>query len=69
MITTKQLADHIYKYVQNISEKKMLNPDSVDDNNEINYISNLMVLHFEPDTHLGSKVFESTNIENRNFGC
>lgn len=69
MITTKQLADHIYKYVQNISEKKMLNPDSVDDNNEINYISNLMVLHFEPDTHLGSKGFESTNIENRNFGC
>lgn len=69
MITTKQLAAHIYTYVQNISEKKMLNPDSVDDNNEINYISNLMVLHFEPDSHLGSKGFEATNIENRNFGC
>ena len=69
MITTRQLAAHIYKYVQDISEKKMLDPDSVDENNEINYISNLMVLHFEPDSHLGSKGFESTEIENRNFDC
>jgi len=66
MITTRQLADHIYKYVQKISEKKMLDPDSVDENNEINYISNLMVLHFEPDSHLGSKGFESTSLENLN---
>ena len=33
MITTRQLAAHIYKYVQDISEKKMLDPDSVDENN------------------------------------
>lgn len=66
MITTRQLASHIYKYVQDISEKKMLDPDSVDENNEINYISNLIVLHFEPDSHLGSKGFESIPLENLN---
>jgi len=66
MITTRQLATHIYKYVKDISEKKSLDPDSVDENNEINYISNLMVLHFEPDDHLGSKGFESISLENLN---
>jgi len=71
MITTRQLAAHIYKYVQDISEKKMLDPDSVNDINEINYISHLMTLHFEPDNHLGSKGFESlpSDLQNRNFGC
>jgi hypothetical protein len=44
----------------------MLDPDSVDENNEINYISNLMILHFEPDSHPGSKGFESTSLENLN---
>jgi len=69
MITTKELATHIYNYVQSISEKKKTDPNSVYDNNEINYISHLMTLHFEPDNHLGSKGFEPISIENRNFGC
>jgi hypothetical protein len=69
MVTTRQLAKHIYEYVQIVSDKKKIDPDSVSDINEINYISNLMTLHFEPDDHLGSKGFYPTHIENRNFGC
>jgi hypothetical protein len=68
-MTTRELSKHIYEYVQTVSEKKKIDTDSVNDINEINYISHLMTLHFEPDNHLGSKGFESTNLENRNFGC
>jgi hypothetical protein len=68
-MTTRELSKHIYEYVQTVSEKKRIDTDSVNDINEINYISHLMTLHFEPDNHLGSKGFESTNLENRNFGC
>ena len=69
MFTTRQLAKHIYEYVQTVSEKKKIDTDSVNDVNEINYISHLITLHFEPDNHLGSKGFHPTHIENRNFGC
>ena len=66
MMTTRELSKHIYEYVQNVSEKKRKDPNYTDDTNEINYISNLMVLHFEPDDHLGSKGFESISLENLN---
>ena len=71
MFTTRQLAKHIYEYVQTVSEKKKIDTDSVNDVNEINYISHLITLHFEPDNHLGSKGFVSlpSDIQNRNFGC
>jgi hypothetical protein len=70
-MTTRELSKHIYEYVQTVSEKKRIDTDSVNDINEINYISHLMTLHFEPDNHLGSKGFVSlpSDIQNRNFGC
>jgi len=69
MMTTRELSKHIYEYVQNVSEKKRKDPNYTDDTNEINYISHLITLHFEPDNHLGSKGFVSSDIQNRNFGC
>jgi len=47
MITSRELAKHIYEYVQSISEKKKKDLNSINDNNEINYISNLITLHFD----------------------
>jgi len=60
MITTRELATHIYNRVSEIAIKKENGTwDSSNEQNEISYIQNLMELHFEPDEHLGSKGFIS----------
>jgi hypothetical protein len=63
-MTTRELAKYIYEY--SVKTEKEGNFDEID---TINYLSHLMQLHFEPDSHLGSKGFESTNVENRGWGC
>jgi len=73
MITTRELATHIYRRVLEVASKKE-NSDwgSTNDQNEISYIQNLMELHFEPDGHLGSKGFISiskTDDTRTEYGC
>ena len=60
MITTRELATHIYNRISEIAIKKENGTwDPSNEQNEISYIQNLMELHFEPDDHLGSKGFIS----------
>jgi hypothetical protein len=76
-MTNTELARHIYFYSQ--SCKSELPSGQIwsehDDRMAINYIANLMELHFEPQNHLGSKGFESVSTRNNNkenspiFGC
>lgn len=71
-MTNTELAKHIYFYSQNCKNE---NPNGhiwteQDDKLAINYIANLMELHFEPHNHLGSKGFMSIDVEKRSeFGC
>jgi hypothetical protein len=71
-MTTRELAKHIYNYAQTCKNDKPKGHDWTenDDNQSINYISHLIELHFEPQTHLGSKGFLSTSSDKRSeFGC
>lgn len=76
-MTNTELARHIYFYSQNCKDEKKDGEVwcSADDTQVINYIANLMELHFEPQNHLGSKGFESVPTRNNNslnspiFGC
>jgi hypothetical protein len=77
-MSNTELAKHIYFYSQNCKNEKQSDSlwDDLDDKQVINYIANLMELHFEPQNHLGSKGFISTSkkkdivIKNSpNFGC
>lgn len=76
-MTNTELAKHIYFYSQNCKNEKKAGEywTDLDDRQVINYIANLMELHFEPQNHLGSKGFESipsslkTNNNIPNFGC
>jgi len=71
-MTNTELARHIYHYSQNCKkEKASTTPwDEHDDRQVINYIANLMELHFDHKNHLGSRGFESINTKNSpNFGC
>ena len=77
-MSNTELAKHIYFYSQNCKNEKKLDSlwDDLDDKQVINYIANLMELHFEPQNHLGSKGFISTSKKNDiviknspNFGC
>jgi hypothetical protein len=69
-MTTRDLAKHIYNFVIE-SENKMEKESFIPNNNDvINYISYLMELHFEPESHLGSMGFMSTsNVDRNEFGC
>lgn len=73
MITTRELATHIYNRVLEISEKKKNDiQGEINDTNEILYIQNLIELYIEPDNHLGSKGFVSISKENDTrlgYGC
>jgi hypothetical protein len=76
-MTNTELARHIYFYSQNC--KSELPSEQIwtdhDDRMAVNYIANLMELHFEPKNHLGSKGFESISKRNNSnenspiFGC
>lgn len=77
-MTNTELARHIYFYTQNCKNKK--NSDlpwsESDDKEVINYIANLMEMHFEQPNNLGSKGFLSIskikntdNTNSPNFGC
>lgn len=71
-MTTKELAKHIYFYSQNCKNEKTGDGswNEQDDNQAINYISNLIELHFEPENHLGSKGFVNISQDKRSeFGC
>ena len=77
-MSNTELAKHIYFYSQNCKNEKKSDSlwDDLDDKQVINYIANLMELHFEPQNHLGSKGFISTSKKNDivikhfpNFGC
>lgn len=74
-MSTTELAKHIYFYAQNCKSDKISNQEwnEQDDRQVINYIANLMELHFEPSNHLGSKGFSSISkldINDRlDFGC
>lgn len=71
-MTTRELAKHIYNYVKTCKNDKPKGHvwTEQDDNQSINYISHLIELHFEPQTHLGSKGFVSTSPDKRSeFGC
>jgi hypothetical protein len=69
-MTTRDLAKHIYNFVIE-NENKMEKESFIPNNNDvINYISHLMELHFDPESHLGSKGFVSTSSVGRTeFGC
>jgi hypothetical protein len=71
-MSNTELAKHIYFYSQ--SCKNELPPGHIwtekDDRTAINYIANLIELHFEPQNHLGSKGFLSISKDIRSeFGC
>lgn len=71
-MTTKELAKHIYFYSQNCRAEKQGGEEwnEHDDNQIINYISNLIELHFVPENHLGSKGFLNISEDKRSeFGC
>lgn len=72
MITTRELATHIYQRICEVAAKKQNDLNDVNDHNEISYIQNLIELHYEPDNHLGSKGFVSiSKIKDTRteFGC
>jgi hypothetical protein len=73
MITTRELATHIYNRIIEVAEKKKnSNCESISDVNEISYIQNLIELHYEPDNHLGSKGFISISKDQdtrTEYGC
>jgi hypothetical protein len=70
MITTRELATHIYNRIIEVAAKKSQNSESINDVNEISYIQSLIELHFEPDNHLGSKGFISISKDSRTeYGC
>ena len=70
-MTTRDLAKHIYNFVienENKLKKEKFIPRA-NNNDGINYISHLMELHFDPESHLGSKGFLSTSsVERSEFG-
>lgn len=71
-MSTNELSKHIYNYCLNRKNNK--HKDYVwnenDDLEVINYISNLIELHFDPQSTLGSKGFLSTTKDIRSeFGC
>ena len=68
-MTTRELATHIYNHIQKIVDKKINNDPTVDDKEQILYLENLMITHFEIDNHLGSKGFVSISKESNNYGC
>ena len=74
-MTNTEFAKHIYSHCLSVFESKKFvsDWDEKDDRQVINYIANLMELHFEPDTHLGSKGFLSISKmqlnNDPNFGC
>lgn len=71
-MTNTELAKHIYNYSQNCKSEKPVGYSwsEYDDKQVINYIANLMELHFEPHNHLGSKGFISISKDKRSeFGC
>lgn len=77
VMTNTELARHIYFYSKNCESEKTSDLPwcDLDDKQAINYIANLMELHFEPQNHLGSKGFKSIPTRNNNnenspiFGC
>jgi len=76
-MTNTELAKHIYQYSQNCKSElpQCQTWSEHDDRIAINYIANLMELHFEPQNHLGSKGFEKISVRNNGlsnspiFGC
>ena len=58
-MTTREVATHIYYHIQNIVEEKINDGIQIDEKDQILYIENLMVTHFEIDNVLGSKGFMS----------
>lgn len=62
-MTTRELATHIYYHIQNVYEEKKKKGSEINDKDEILYIENLMVLHFEIENNLGSKGFVSISKE------
>jgi hypothetical protein len=66
-MTTRDLATHIYNHIHRIIEKKE-NGETLNDKEQILYIENLMITHFEIDNNLGSKGFVSISRE-LNDGC
>lgn len=71
-MSNRDLAKHIYKYVLESQERLRLAPHLDVETETINYIGNLMDLHYEPESNLGSRGFLSITKEKdfrQNFGC
>jgi hypothetical protein len=62
-MTSRELATHIYYHIQNVTDEKKKKGSEINDKDEILYIENLMVLHFEIENNLGSKGFVSISKE------
>lgn len=68
-MTTRELATYIYYHVQGLVEKKRESDEIIDDKDQILYLENLMITHFEIDNVLGAKGFMSISKESNNYGC
>jgi hypothetical protein len=68
-MTTRELATYIYYHIHDIVEKKKTSEEMIDDKDEILFLENLMITHFEIDNVLGAKGFVSISKESNNYGC
>jgi hypothetical protein len=62
-MTTRELATFMYYHIQGIVEKKNNTDELIDDKDQILFLENLMITHFEIDNVLGAKGFVSISRE------